>query len=278
MNLVGNAIKFTEAGSVRIQVAPAPGAEAGNFLRVQVRDTGIGIPADKQKLLFHKFVQADASTTRKYGGTGLGLAIARSLIEAMGGEIGLESEPGRGSTFWFTLPVANPTGPSPAPSAASCRPALSQGQPSARTAAGESFFSGPALPALVRARVLLAEDDRANQRVAQRMLQHLGCTVDIAANGREVVRMATERTYDLIFMDCAMPEMDGYQATMELRAREGDGPRIPIIALTANAMSEDRKRCLAAGMDEHLAKPICPEHLARVLNKWVQPASGAMQP
>ena len=278
MNLVSNAIKFTETGSVHLEVAPASGTGAQELLRVQVRDTGIGIPADKQKLLFHKFVQADASTTRKYGGTGLGLAIARSLIEMMGGEIGLESASGQGSTFWFTLPVANPAGGSPADASAPGSLEVLNSPAPARAAAVNALPPRSSQPVPVRARILLAEDDRANQRVAQRMLQHLGCTVAIASNGREVVRMAGEQSYDLIFMDCAMPELDGYQATAQLRAREGSGPRTPIVALTANAMSEDRKRCLAAGMDDHLTKPICPSDLTRMLGKWVQPASKAMQP
>ncbi len=276
LNLVSNAIKFTDTGSVHLEVAPASGA--GQLLRVQVRDTGIGIPADKQKLLFHKFVQADASTTRKYGGTGLGLAIARSLLEMMGGEIGLESAPGQGSTFWFTLPVANPSGASPADAAASGSLEDSKREATTRPATVNALPPRSTLPTPVRARILVAEDDRANQRVAQRMLEHLGCTVALATNGREAVRMAAEQPYDLILMDCAMPELDGYQATAQLRAREGDGPRTPIVALTANAMSEDRKRCLAAGMDDHLTKPICPSDLTRILDKWVLPAAKAMQP
>jgi CheY-like chemotaxis protein len=273
LNLVGNAIKFTSQGWVRVtvrtQLEPASDPARSCFLKVSVTDSGIGIPQDKQGLLFQMFVQADASTTRKYGGTGLGLAISRRLIERMGGKIGLVSEAGKGAEFWFTLPAATagpvdpdesgspPKGelarlgsiPDPAPSAARPEP----GNPIRRRTP----------------RVLLAEDNPTNRLLAETILNNLGCSVDVANDGREVVRMANDVAYDLILMDCQMPYMDGFEATTVLRMRESRGPRTPIVAVTASAMVGDREKCLGAGMDDYVTKPFRCHELAEVLQRWV---------
>ena len=240
LNLAANAVKFTDAGGVRILATCAAQDDRVATIRVEVRDTGIGIAPDKLPQLFQRFTQIDASTTRQYGGAGLGLAISRELIELMGGAIGAESDPGAGSTFWFSLPLplAAEEAPPPAP------------PPNAALAAG--------------LQILLAEDNAVNQRVARLMLERLGCRVDVAANGREAVEMVSQRNYDLILMDCQMPEMDGYEATVAIRSHER-GRRIPIVALTANALDRDRERCAAAGMNDFLSKPIRSDELRAVL-------------
>jgi CheY-like chemotaxis protein len=198
-----------------------------------VQDTGIGIaPRDRQRI-FHPFAQADASTTREFGGTGLGLTISSSLVGLMGGRIWVESEPGRGSTFYFTvrLPLAEESPAEP-------------GALPVRTAAA---------PAL---RILLAEDNPANQKLAAYILHERGHTVDIAGDGLQAVGMIPQNHYDVILMDVQMPGMDGLEATAAIRKRENGDRRVPIIAMTAHAMKGDRERCLAVGMDGYLAKPI----------------------
>jgi signal transduction histidine kinase/CheY-like chemotaxis protein len=387
-NLTSNAIKFTHEGTVLIEVECLHQAGSAADLRIAVQDSGIGIPADKLQHVFGKFTQADTSTTRKYGGTGLGLAISKSLIELMGGTMGVRSVPGAGSTFWFTL--ALPLDPHPADPrgrsslkglkvlvvddnevnrrvldeqlrragvvcscAASGEDALVDLR--AACARGSAFdvaildylmpeMDGeqlarqiqrdediPQVPMLimlssvdqsvraklqgagftdffvkpVRAgelldrlassfagagesqapqsaadrtapqfggRVLLVEDNRVNQKVALGMLERLGCQVTTADNGREAVALFEPGRYDLILMDCQMPEMDGYAATAAIRGRQ-DGKHIPIVALTAHAMEGDREKCLAAGMSDYLAKPIRPKSMHEVLGRWLKPAS-----
>jgi CheY-like chemotaxis protein len=244
VNLCGNAVKFTERGGVTVTATAAESAMGGMMLRLEVRDTGVGIPANRIHTLFKPFSQVDASTTRRYGGTGLGLSIVRRLAELMGGEAGVETREGVGSTFWFTarfdVVAARDAAVVPAPS-------LHE----AMRGAGK--------------RILLAEDNVVNEKVATRFLQKLGYVVDAVANGREAVDAWAKGGYDLVLMDCQMPVLDGYAATREIRARERNGEHVPIVALTANAMKKDEIDCLQAGMDDHLAKPLDREALAHCL-------------
>jgi PAS domain S-box-containing protein len=260
LNLVANAVKFTEHGSVHVEVAPTATTSNGCVLRFAVVDTGIGIAPVHQDRLFEAFTQADGSATRRYGGTGLGLAISKQLVELMGGSIGLTSTVGQGSTFWFTIPFT--LGPT---REASPAPAL------------------PEEPRGTGVRVLVAEDNPVNQRLAIALLQRMGCQADGVGNGREAVEALALVPYDLVLMDCQMPEMDGFEATAAIRAREAAGARrTTILALTANAMQGDRERCLASGMDEYLAKPVRYEALRELLGRFVRlperpppPAKGA---
>jgi PAS domain S-box-containing protein len=391
-NLVGNAIKFTDSGHVMITVLCQEHDEHQASIRVLVRDTGPGIPPDKLNLLFEKFSQVDSSTTRKYGGTGLGLAISKQLVELMSGEIGVESSPGEGTTFWFSLPLPLNSEPTPPPVPVTdlrglhvlivddnevnrrvlqeqttnwgmrCANSVS-GQEAlqairAAHAHGDSFeivitdyhmpeMDGAELAASIRAddnikdaviilltsvgdwrevrdlegsqvnaclakpvrqsqlmntlaaawskklaaapprgvqtslaalaskvagkftgcpiRVLVAEDNVVNQKVALRMLERLGIRADVAANGQEAVEMLAKLPYDVVFMDCHMPEKNGYEATAEIRRLQDSSQRVKIIAMTAEAVGDSRERCLAAGMDYFIAKPVRLEDLIGVL-------------
>ena len=249
VNLIGNAIKFTSRGTVRLEVATLARTASEVQVQFAVVDSGIGIEPARLARLFQKFVQADSSTTRRFGGSGLGLSICRKLAELMGGTVDLTSEPGVGTTATFvaTFALAGEAGPAPCTQdAVAVRPNL---------------------------RVLLAEDNPINQKVATRMLQKLGCNVDLATDGGEAVRLASKAAYDLVLMDCQMPEMDGYEATARIRALPDGHGRMPIVAMTANAMTIDRDRCLHAGMDDHLPKPIHLSALAAALSRWTDPAS-----
>ncbi len=259
LNLLGNAIKFTAEGAIEVRVDLAETLPHGRLrLRYSVRDTGIGIPADKQQILFKRFQQVDASTTRKYGGTGLGLAITRRLVELMGGAIGVQSEQRRGSEFWFTA-VA---GLGEAVVESMPRPMAPRMEPERRRARG---------------RILLAEDNPTNQKVAAAMLGKLGYQVELAENGREAVEMLAGHSYDLVLMDCHMPDMDGYEAIRIIR--RPDSPvrnhAIPVIAMTANVTEGDREKCLDAGMDDYLSKPVEPHALAEKLGKWLRSDASA---
>jgi signal transduction histidine kinase/CheY-like chemotaxis protein len=261
LNLVGNAVKFTPRGHVHVDVLVREHRDRGALVEIAVSDTGIGIAADVQPRLFQAFTQADASTTRRYGGTGLGLAICRQIVELMNGAIGVESAPDRGSRFWFTVPLdlAEPApggGPVVALAPSAVAPARIERAASAL-------------------RILLVEDNPVNQQVAVRMLRKLGHDVDIAHNGFEAVDAARRTAYDAVLMDCQMPELDGYGATLRIRAGESSSRRVPIVAVTANAAVDDRERCLAAGMDDYLAKPLRLNELARVLDQWTKPAQVA---
>ncbi len=255
-NLGGNGVKFTNRGRVQIQVMVEDEEETNITLRFSVSDTGIGIPADRLAALFMPFTQADGSTTRKYGGTGLGLAISKQLAQMMNGKIGAESVEGVGSTFWFTARFEKighstlSTVPRSQVVPMAAEPAL-------------------ALPGIVR--ILLAEDNPVNQRVALAMLKRLGCRTDVVANGREAVEALQTVPYDLVLMDCQMPEMDGFEATRTIRLKEAaaSSPSIPIIAMTASAMQTDRERCLQAGMSDFIAKPVQPGELAEMLARWL---------
>lgn len=255
LNLLGNAIKFTHQGEVvaRVKLLSAD-ADTLN-LRFEVQDTGIGIPQDKREVIFDPFRQVDGSTTRKYGGTGLGLAICKKLVELMGGTIGVESQEGVGSLFWFDLKLPRATVP----------PSVLVEQSQKRVVEQSK---------IVGLRVLVAEDNLVNQKVVRRILEKWGVHCEIAENGLEVLEWLSREPFHLILMDCQMPRMDGFEATRRIRAYEehtGRHLHIPIIALTANAMSEDRERCLQVGMDDYLSKPLKPELLYEKLVYWGKP-------
>ena len=255
INLVGNALKFTERGGVDVETTWRSTDETGGLLEVRVSDTGIGISADKQLLLFQKFSQADASTTRQYGGTGLGLAICKRLSEAMGGSIGVVSRPGSGSVFQFSLRLRWDRSPPAAGSdlALPGRDALHH---------GKSTFTQPSFP------VLLVEDHPVNRLVAQQTLEGLGCRVEIAVNGLEAVEKAGLQDFAAVLMDCRMPEMDGYRAAKAIRALPGVRGCVPIIAITAGAEEQERTKCLEAGMDDFVSKPMRRQELAEVMRRW----------
>ncbi|MCK6422164.1 MAG: response regulator [Aquabacterium sp.] len=254
LNYTGNAVKFTERGRIRLGVRRLDEGPCGLKLRFEVQDSGIGFDDDALPRLFREFEQADTSTTRRYGGTGLGLAISRRLAELMQGEVGASSTPGQGSLFWLelTLPVVD--------QAAS--PALF------------GTLGGPP-PQFRGERVLLVEDNAVNQEVATAMLRSLGLQADVASNGQQALAMAADAPYALILMDIQMPLMDGLEATRILRQR---GWRGPIVAMTANAFAEERARCLDAGMDDHLPKPVVATQLHATLSKWIRAASSDRAP
>ena len=259
VNLLGNALKFTSKGGVVLRVSPvAAGGDTspleGTWLRFAVTDTGTGIPADKIDLLFRKFSQVDASATRKFGGTGLGLAISKELVGLMGGTIGVESDPGQGSTFWFTLPFKLASPDFIAPGVVPARD-----QPDQRT--------------LSSASLLLVEDNEINQQVAQGILKNLGLCADIVQNGREAIESLSARDYDLVLMDIQMPVMDGLSAARTIRD-SASGVRnhnVPIIAMTAHALNGDREQGLAAGFSDYLTKPINPALVKNALDRWLPP-------
>jgi PAS domain S-box-containing protein len=264
-NLLGNAVKFTKRGGVVVQAERIGVADGRSTVQFSVDDTGIGIAPDHLPGLFQNFVQADNSTTRKYGGTGLGLAISKQLAEMMGGKIGAESEPGRGSRFWFTvvLEEQRDTGALP--------PREKHEEHRVQTA----LVSGCAVPERRHSgqttahRILLAEDNYINQKVVVGILKKAGYQADVVTNGRQAVEAVAVNHYDLVLMDVQMPIMDGFEATAEIRRREGATRRMPIVALTANAMAGDREQCLKAGMDDFLSKPVSVEEICQTLTRWL---------
>jgi CheY-like chemotaxis protein len=250
-NLVSNALKFTEHGSVTITVdAQSTAANVQQWISFAVADTGIGIAQDKLDHIFSPFSQADSSTTRRFGGTGLGLAIAARLVELMGGQLGVDSAPGCGSTFHFGVLFSIGDGVELSAAPLPRRVMFADGQPSAR--------------------ILLVEDTPVNQRLGQALLGKRGYQVSLAADGLEALAAFDRELFDLILMDMQMPNMDGLEATRRIRDRELPGDRrIPIIALTANAMQSDRERCLAAGMDDFVAKPFRADEMFAVIEKYL---------
>ncbi len=270
-NLVSNALKFTApvGGTVTVRARVAEASDHGVSLRVEVADTGIGITAERQSRLFRPFSQADDATRRRFGGSGLGLAISRQLVERMGGEVGADSTEGVGSTFWFTVPLLVDQDDA-APDEAGGRPDATPAPASVAPSPGR----GPQAPgdAAVR-RVLVADDNLINQKVAAGMLQLLGCQVDVVANGQEAVDAARRTPYRAIFLDCQMPVMDGYDAARTMRADAAE-PRIAIVGMTAHALSGDRERCLNAGMDDYIAKPVRRDELSALVERWVDGEAG----
>jgi PAS domain S-box-containing protein len=269
LNLVGNAIKFTRHGEVVVRVALISETDAEVRLRFSVRDTGIGIPQDKQQMLFHSFTQVDASTTRRYGGTGLGLAISKKLVELMGGEIGVESKEGAGSEFWFTLRLAKQLADMQS-DLHDCLAIVLTGEQQEQRGA---LVTRHSLQKARRgsARILLVEDNSTNQEVAKGMLRRMGWNADVTPDGKEALQALETRDYDLVLMDVQMPVMDGYEATRRIRdpkstVRNHD---VPIIATTAHAMAGDAQKCLAAGMSDYIAKPIDPKILEGQVEKWL---------
>ncbi len=249
LNLVGNAVKFTEVGRVRIDVRVETDSASGRRLVIAVEDSGIGISADRIRGIFEKFTQAESSTTRRFGGTGLGLAIVKRLVDLMGGSIDVRSTPGAGSTFLVRLPLEE------------------------ATPAHERAIESADARCAVRpgTRVLLVDDNAVNRRVVAATLRQFQCVVEEAADGESAVRLAEETRFDAIFMDCQMPVVDGYEATARIREHEARTPsagHVPIIALTANALSGDRARCLDAGMDDYLCKPVRRSDLERTLAQY----------
>ncbi len=254
LNLLGNAVKFTHEGTITVQAQPVERKKRRATLRFSVKDTGIGIDDEARARLFEPFTQADGTTTRRYGGTGLGLAICRRLVELMGGKIGVESAPGTGSEFWFEVPLD-----------------VAKGDTTRKPSNGQEGRGPLPLAAPGLAPILVVEDAAVNQQVARGMLQRLGYQVVTASDGREAIEAFERERFAAILMDCQMPEIDGFTASVEIRRREAERkqPRTPIIAMTAGVMQGDRERCLAAGMDDYLPKPVRVRVVALKLQQWV---------
>ncbi len=251
INLIGNALKFTDQGAITLRVTLAEKAADSSLLRFDIQDSGSGIAPDKLKEIFDPFSQADNSNSRRYQGTGLGLAISKELVEAMGGHIGVQSELGKGSQFWFTIRAHNTE---------LIVPTASSDDREVQSVLHEQ------MPL-----VLLAEDNIVNQELCRMVLEALNCEVDVAWNGREAIEAAFQKEYDLVLMDCQMPEVDGYEATTTIRRLESEihtgRRRLFIVALTANAMDGDREICLAAGMDDYVIKPFKPHQIKALLDR-----------
>ncbi len=254
LNLLHNAVKFTDSGRISLQLNLIDRQQQALRVQLRVRDTGIGIAADQLDSIFDAFTQVDGSSTRRHGGSGLGLAIVRQITDLMGGSVSVASRPDEGSTFSVELPL--------------------------RAAPHADASSAPALvPADDRRplRVLVAEDDRINQMVVEAMLKRLGCDVHVTGDGRAACEAAAQQAFDIIFMDCHMPVMDGYDATRALRlAERHSGQHMPIVALTADSLASDRERCMSSGMDDFLTKPVGGAQLAATIERWTGRATEAV--
>ena len=263
LNLVGNAVKFTERGEIVVSLQRHHDALGQVMMKASVRDTGIGIPLEAQTKIFDPFAQADGSMTRRFGGTGLGLAIVQRLVEMMGGQLGVESAPGHGSTFWFMLPLKQPSD------------GLATGDSDGAdgsTESGRIVSSSKPSDVPCTARILLAEDDLTNREVLLGMLELCGTSATVVGTGTGVLQALSQSPFDIIFMDCEMPEMDGLTATKAIRERQvtgSDGRPVPIIALTAHALETHRIACLAAGMNDYVTKPVTLEQIANALRRWL---------
>ena len=270
VNLVGNALKFTEQGKVAVDIVRQKDGADSTKVKVMVRDTGIGIPLEAQSRIFESFTQADGSMTRRFGGTGLGLAIVKRLAEMMGGTIGVESVPGAGSTFWCTARFETV---SPGDGT------RETGTSSTGRADHKEWMSGPSPQApdiRIPARILIADDDPVNREVLLGMLEACGESAVSVETGRQVLDVVDQSPFDLVFMDCEMPEMDGLTATREIRARRitrSDGNAIPIVALTAHALDTHRASCAAAGMDDYISKPVTLAQISQALRRWLPAVS-----
>ena len=268
MNLVGNAIKFTDHGSITVRATLETNSSERSTVKIIVADTGIGIAEDILVNLFQSFTQGDGSTTRRYGGTGLGLAICKQLVELMGGTIGVRSHLGEGSTFWFTIPL-----PRQSQNPAAAEPVQEQRHnPAKEIPADDPLLSVPGRAEEASfnndLRVLVAEDNLVNQEVSAGMLSKLGYRVTVVPDGLQAVQENLRLPFDIIFMDCQMPVMDGYEATRRIREHETSGGRAIIIAMTANAFEGDRERCIRSGMDDYIAKPFRRSEFREMLTKW----------
>jgi CheY-like chemotaxis protein len=263
LNLVSNAIKFTDSGFVRVRVYPLLEQEVqgkpGHLMRFEVHDTGVGISAEDQAKLFQEFSQVEQSYTRRHSGTGLGLAICRRLVGLMGGEIDVESQSGKGSRFWFIVPLATATE----------QRVTVEERPKPKTDTSNDMKAG-----LSSFKLLLVEDNDTNRLVARRYIEKMGLGVDEAVNGQVAVDKARETKYDIIFMDVSMPIMDGMTATRTIRTLDSYNATVPIIALTAHAMEGDKQACLAAGMNDYLLKPIEENQMLRVFRDWLTVGNG----
>ncbi len=251
-NLVSNALKFTERGEITVSVSVIEESKDSTKLHFTIKDTGVGISEQNLSKLFQVFSQADDSNTRKFGGTGLGLSIAKRLVELMGGEIGVDSKLSAGSTFWFDLTLENGQ-PIREGHRAKDRPTL----PATPAGCGKAF------------RILVAEDHSINQKLIQAILEQLGHQVEIAVNGKEAIKFLERTNYDIVFMDCQMPELDGFETTKIIRDSSDEKlKKIPVIAMTASAIKGDRERCLAAGMNDYISKPISIARIKEILVQW----------